>query len=499
MAKDRKNTNQLVSDDDDATAEFEAIIVATRKQESVQEELESAANTVGLSRGAIVGTDTAIDLAAIRSDLEARGATIGRLEFEVARLQSRQLGLEAESASRDEVISQLRGQLENATSSLERKQGLLKKRDEQVKALRLEIRERNARFVSVQKQLETMSEHQVAEDDDHITSSGDQVAMRSRGLTHSGVAIHELRQRYDRIESYADELRRQLQNRDIESQAVRKARELSQCDLAKAADRIKAQDTTIADLKEQNAQLNDILEALKSSHAEEIRTIRFELGSAQETLSQHELLTEQLASDLVETRTYRVQLETMLSATEENSKARIEKLEHEIQKLRREAAESLQKLESKNEAINCLISELARKSHQVKATADKDNIDDTVDTTTYEPVDTHGPAERDKITRVLIGYIDGQEVRFPLFKDRLTIGRTELNDIQLKVAHVSRRHAVIVCEGGVTRVIDWGSKNGVLVNARRITEHFLKHGDVVSVGNSEFRYEERAKRDTRES
>ncbi|MDA0705610.1 MAG: FHA domain-containing protein [Proteobacteria bacterium] len=58
---------------------------------------------------------------------------------------------------------------------------------------------------------------------------------------------------------------------------------------------------------------------------------------------------------------------------------------------------------------------------------------------------------------------------------------------------------MIVCEGGATRVIDWGSKNGVFVNAKRITEHFLKHGDVISVGTAEFRYEERAKRDTREN
>lgn len=491
MAKDKKNINELVSDDNDPTAELEALLLATPRQEAAQEELESAANTTGLSRGAFVVTDDASDLAAMRSDLKARSETIGRLEFEVARLQSRQLGLEAESASRDEVINQLRSQLENATTSLARKQGLLKNRDEQIKALRLEIRERNAHFLSVQKQLETMS--------DPIPDNGEPVAVRSGELANSAIAIHELRQRYVRIESYADELRRQLQDRDVENRNISNARELLQYDLVQAIDRIKTQDTTIADLKEQNAQLNEILETLKSSHAEEIRTIRFELGSAQETLSQHELLTEQLASDLVETRTYRVQLETMLNATEENSKTRIEKLEHDNQRLRREAAESLQKLETKNEAINCLISELARKSQQVSAIADKDNLLDAVDTPSFEHVDTHGPAERDRMTRVLVGCIDDQEVRFPLFKDRLTIGRTELNDIQLKAAHVSRRHAVIVCEGGVTRVIDWGSKNGVLVNARRITEHFLKHGDVVSVGNSEFRYEERAKRDPRES
>jgi pSer/pThr/pTyr-binding forkhead associated (FHA) protein len=103
--------------------------------------------------------------------------------------------------------------------------------------------------------------------------------------------------------------------------------------------------------------------------------------------------------------------------------------------------------------------------------------------------------ERERVTRVLTGTIDGQELRFPLFKDRLTIGRTGQNDIQLKSEHVSRRHAVVVIEGDVTRVIDWGSKNGVFVNSKRVKEHFLKNNDIVSVGAAEFRYEERAKRD----
>jgi len=95
-----------------------------------------------------------------------------------------------------------------------------------------------------------------------------------------------------------------------------------------------------------------------------------------------------------------------------------------------------------------------------------------------------------------VGRFDGKELRFPLFKDRLTIGRTHQNDIQLKSEHVSRRHAVIVIEGDVTRVIDWGSKNGVYVNSRRIKEHFLKNGDVVGVSAAEFRYEERPKRES---
>ena len=104
-------------------------------------------------------------------------------------------------------------------------------------------------------------------------------------------------------------------------------------------------------------------------------------------------------------------------------------------------------------------------------------------------------APTDRISRVLIGSVDDQLLRFPLFKDRLTIGRTKDNDIQLKAEYVSRRHAVIQTDGATARIIDWGSKNGIHVNSVKVSEHFLCHGDTISIGSARFRYEERKRRD----
>jgi chromosome segregation ATPase len=494
MANDKKNINELVTDDDDPTAELEAIVL---QPFAADVELESGANTAEFNQGAIIEHEGDAGMAALRFDLRARAEAISRLEFEVAQLHARCLGLEAESTSREEVSNQLLSKLETATKSLASRQKLLKKRDWQIKSLRLEIRERNANFLSLQEQLNALDKHVASREDGQQPADIDATALNNGQLASRDYAIQELQQRYVRVESYADQLRQQLQDHELEAKSNRKSRELLQYDLTQATDRIAALKLVIADLNEQNAQLNTTLQSLHTSHAEEIRTIRFELGEAQSTLTQHELLTEQLASDLVVTRNYRVELENMLSATEENSNSRIEKLEKDNRVLRREISEARQKLETKNEAINCLISELAKKSHQVDVVEDLPSVMDQGASQVFGRGDSQIPTERDRITRVLVGSIDDQEVRFPLFKDRLTIGRTEHNDIQLKAAHISRRHAVIVSEGGATRVIDWGSKNGVFVNSTRITEHFLKNGDVVSVGTSEFRYEERAKRDPR--
>ena len=54
---------------------------------------------------------------------------------------------------------------------------------------------------------------------------------------------------------------------------------------------------------------------------------------------------------------------------------------------------------------------------------------------------------------------------------------------------------MITTEGDAARVVDWGSKNGVYVNSERVTEHFLKNGDIVTIGIAEFRYEELPKRE----
>ena len=74
------------------------------------------------------------------------------------------------------------------------------------------------------------------------------------------------------------------------------------------------------------------------------------------------------------------------------------------------------------------------------------------------------------------------------------IGRTVQNDIQIRAHYISRRHAVVVTDDNGTKVVDWGSKNGVFVNKNRVSEQQLKNGDTVTIGTAEFKYEERARR-----
>ena len=294
-----------------------------------------------------------------------------------------------------------------------------------------------------------------------------------------------------------------LRSRRIGLETEVKAREAQTRKLAKAVEEANKQiDTLTSALREAKKSYDEVsgrLASAHSQHEEELRTLRYELTEAAETVAQQELINEQLAADLVDTRGFKSQLEHMLTSSEDHSQARINQLEAELDQLKKANSDYEAELAAKNEAITELLEQVSGKARQDDSIRELEAAIEQLDECMSErlrerPLPVIG--DKDRMSRVLIGRIGDQELRFPLFKKRLTIGRTQQNDIQLQAPHISRRHAVVMTEGEVTRVIDWGSKNGVYVNSTRVTEHFLASGDVVTIGDAKFRYEERPKRDS---
>ena len=305
-----------------------------------------------------------------------------------------------------------------------------------------------------------------------------------------------------RTEEYADLLRRKLQDVLAQYDSVSKERDRLERTLDMANETERKLELEVADVTQQRDELDAKLAVVRDEHAEEIRMLRFELGEAQDTVVQTEVLKSQLASDLVDTRGFKEELERMLTDSDEQSRRRIDELETELARVTGVARDLEEKLEGRSNAINVLLAELARKSKQLDSIDDLGDVISDLDdriSDQFRDEDEHAaPSARaaDRVTRVLVGKIGDKLLRFPLFKDRLTIGRTGDNDIQLNAPYISRRHAVVTTDGETTRIIDWGSKNGVFVNSGRVTEHFLKNGDIVTIGNAHFRYDERPKRDS---
>lgn len=84
---------------------------------------------------------------------------------------------------------------------------------------------------------------------------------------------------------------------------------------------------------------------------------------------------------------------------------------------------------------------------------------------------------------------DGDEVAVvPVTEPVTRIGRSLSADLNFDDATVSRRHALVLLEDGVARVVDDRSLNGVELNGDRVTDAVLHHGDVIAVGRIQMRW-----------
>jgi pSer/pThr/pTyr-binding forkhead associated (FHA) protein len=67
-------------------------------------------------------------------------------------------------------------------------------------------------------------------------------------------------------------------------------------------------------------------------------------------------------------------------------------------------------------------------------------------------------------------------------KKRISIGRTNDNDIVLENRGVSRKHAMIEFNSNAAVIMDNESLNGTFVNNRKINEEVLRNEDIITIG-----------------
>jgi chromosome segregation ATPase len=306
--------------------------------------------------------------------------------------------------------------------------------------------------------------------------------------------VRNSRKQAAKTEAYADTLRRRIQEQSAELEALAAGRRGTEAALEEALAKLAALREEAAAGSRDAAALREDERAARERLEKELDDARAELARGREAAAEAAASNEQLASELVEATGSRLALESQLAQSGEEQKRQVESLERQVERLEQELEDAESKVANKDAAISVLLAELANKppaaASEVQADAPPQR---PAERSSPAADDRHGP-EKERTTRLLVGTIDGQEVRFPLFKNKLTIGRTAHNDIQLKQQFISRRHAVVVCDHDSTRIVDWGSKNGIYVNGVRVSEKVLKTGDQLTVGAAEFRFEERPKR-----
>jgi chromosome segregation ATPase len=91
-------------------------------------------------------------------------------------------------------------------------------------------------------------------------------------------------------------------------------------------------------------------------------------------------------------------------------------------------------------------------------------------------------------TPSLVCLTSEQPRRYAIDKKTMTIGRSAQCDIQILTHFVSREHARLTLGREGVVIEDLGSTNGVFVNSVRVDRHELRHSDLVTVGETQFRF-----------
>jgi hypothetical protein len=100
------------------------------------------------------------------------------------------------------------------------------------------------------------------------------------------------------------------------------------------------------------------------------------------------------------------------------------------------------------------------------------------------------------VSRILVLLDPERPIKYPLFKETMTIGRADVADIQINNGFLSRLHARIVTTPQGVFVEDIESKNGIRVNSKLTPRQVLRHGDIIDFGRLRFRFIDTASDDS---
>ena len=131
-------------------------------------------------------------------------------------------------------------------------------------------------------------------------------------------------------------------------------------------------------------------------------------------------------------------------------------------------------------------------SESVGLTSELEDVDDD-DTVRVPstPGTDHQSLTGPVLPRARLVTLNGQRLApsYPIRADGLTIGRSDARDVILFDPAASRNHMRLEMVGNDVWLRDDSSGNGTFVNAHRVREQCLRHGDRVRVGSTEFRFE----------
>ena len=216
------------------------------------------------------------------------------------------------------------------------------------------------------------------------------------------------------------------------------------------------------------------------------------MSSAVDAIAQLEAEVEykrqQVAAQLVELRERELELR---AATSELGALRSELDESRstVTRLERTVADKDRALETRDARIATLHEELKQRIAEKRGAADFSPPADAA-AAVHRPVAHDDGAADNTPTPALICLTGDAPKRFALTKKTVTVGRGAQCDLQIVTHFVSREHARLTVSGDSTLIEDLGSRNGVFVNSVKVDRRRLEPGDLVTIGETQFRFVE---------
>ena len=418
-------------------------------------------------------------LAAEREQLQARLASC------LERLQNR----EAHRTIYETTWRELDGELAAATRRAEEHEG----RANQL-AAELEASERRLRDV-VRERDEARRIHETAlaqQAIERVASERTRSALESRlaELTTEGA---DARARLLAMEAALTDTQRRAQVEALANEAATERLRETEAEIASGQRELADARLEIARGRASLSDLTADLERSQTILAEQSRLLEERESVAQAMAARHLEVVELIAP-------LRQQIEELTARLATPSQER-RALEERVAALTKEAAEShsrLIRLESMNVELRATVKQL----HAALAERDAElqratriaatnayalgRVQSSIDELGRGLTASEGAPAETQVS--ILTRVDGGQNHSFVLRARTTIGRNPDNDLSLTMGSVSRHHAVLIPGFHSALLQDLGSTNGVLVNKRRVRCARLEHGDVIKLGEAQFRY-----------
>ena len=196
---------------------------------------------------------------------------------------------------------------------------------------------------------------------------------------------------------------------------------------------------------------------------------------------------QQVAAQLVELRDREQQLHTATSELDA-LRSELDDNRSAVAELERAVAERDRALEARDTRIAALHEELKHRVGAVEKRGAGDFSLPSVDSSAPRRVSSPDGAVDNVSAPALICLTGDAPKRFALTKKTVTVGRGPQCDLQIVTHFVSREHARLTVSSGATLIEDLGSRNGVFVNSVRVDRRHLQQGDLVTIGETQFRF-----------